>query len=223
MKDKHVGPNPSRESRERLLGVAVALRLIPVLAPFLALGCAVARGTPAAPLLEFRIDLGAKTQFFEGEPIYAVLELRNSGHDTVSINPFGTAANWFRWSLHRLDGTPVPGGGQAWIDYVCGRAPCRLDDKPLAPGAVLYQPLVVQASWGERGPLSSGFHLDHLAPNGYRLEASFRFTDSPAAWVTAPSVSFRVRPRVPQEGRRLRRGRPLGCHWRSRLDTRESR
>jgi len=195
-----LGPNASREVRERLLGVAAALGLIPALAPFLALGCAIARGTPAAPVLEFRIDLGAKTQFFEGEPIYAVLELRNSGHDTVRINPFGTAANWFRWSLRRLDGTPVPGGGLAWIDYIgCLRSPCRLDDKPLAPGAVLYQPLVVQASWGERGPLSSGFHLDHLAPNGYRLEASFRFTDSPAAWVTASSISFRVRPRAPRE------------------------
>ncbi len=59
--------------------------------------------------------------------------------------------------------------------------------------------VAVQASWGERGPLSSGFHLDHLAPNGYRLEASFRFTDSPAAWVTASSISFRVRPRAPRE------------------------
>ena len=100
-----MGPNASREVRDRLLAVA-ALRLIPALAPFLALGCAVARGTTPAPVLEFRIDLGKKTEFFEGEPIYAVLELRNSGADTVRINPFNTSANWFRWSLRRREETP---------------------------------------------------------------------------------------------------------------------
>jgi len=105
------------------------------------------------------------------------------------------------------------------MDYFCRRSPCRLDDRPLAPGTVLYQTIVVQTFWGEQGARSPGFYLGHLAPDGYLLEAAFRFSDSATAWVTAPPVSFRVRPRTSHEDAVYA---AFARHWRSGPWTREN-
>ena len=79
---------------------------VPVFSAFLALGSASAHSAPPAPVLEFRIDLGNRTEFFEGEPIYAVPTARNTSADTVPIIHFGLSEDWLRWSLRRRDRTP---------------------------------------------------------------------------------------------------------------------
>src|SRR5437879_13656230 len=87
----------------------------------LALGCASAHSAPPAPVLELRIDLGNKTEFFEGEPIYAVLTLRNASADTVPITHFGLVEDWLRWSLHRRDGPPISHRRDPYVDSLCPR------------------------------------------------------------------------------------------------------
>ena len=74
--------------------------------------------TPAASPLALRIVL-TKPESFEGEPIYALFELRNVGSDTVRIPPFGVNAGWLAAVLHRADGSVVPGGRSMWVDYAC--------------------------------------------------------------------------------------------------------
>ncbi len=173
----------------------------PAFSALLALGCASAHGAPPAPVLEFRIDLGKKTEFFEGEPIYAVLTLRNASADTAQITHFGLVEDWLQWSLRRSDGAHVPHRPDRRVDWVCGlrTGVCHLPTDPLAPGAARYRPLVLQTSWGEQGPLSDGSYYYHLPAGRYIVEASFRSDDSVAASVAAPPVSFRVRPRTPRE------------------------
>ena len=173
---------------------------VPVFSAFLALGCASAHSAPPAPVLELRSDLGNRTEFVEGEPIYAVLTLRNAGADTVPIIHFGLVEDWLRWSLRRDDGTPVPHRRDPYVDWICPRAavPCPPTDL-LAPGDARYRPVVLQAFWGEPGPLTDGSYYYALPEGGYVLEASFRYNDSGAASVAAPSVSFRVRPRTQRE------------------------
>ena len=166
----------------------------------LALGCASAHSAPPASRLELRIDLGNRTEFFEGEPIYAVLTLRNAGPDTVPIIQFGLVEDWLQWSLRRRAGTPVPHRRDPYVNWICPRpgVPCPPTD-PLAPGAARYRPLVLQTFWGEQGRLTDGSYYYDLPAGEYVLEASFRYNDSVAASVVAPSVSLRVRPRTQRE------------------------
>src|SRR5713226_6220568 len=177
------------------------MRWGPVFSAIFALACASAHGAPAAAGLEFRIDLGNKMEFFDGQPIYAVLTLRNASTDTVRMIQFGLVEDWLQWSLRRSDGTPVPHLPDVRVDWVCAARPgiCRVPTDPLTPGAARHRPLVLQAWWGEEGPLSNGSYYYHLPAGRYTLEASFRFNDSPAASVAALSVSLRIRPRTPRE------------------------
>jgi hypothetical protein len=54
------------------------MRWGPVFSAIFAPACASAHCAPAAAVLEFRIDLGNTMEFFEGQPIYAVLTLLNA-------------------------------------------------------------------------------------------------------------------------------------------------
>src|SRR5256886_5014077 len=65
--------------------------------------------------------------------------------------------------------------------------------------AARYRPLVLQTFWGEQGRLTDGSYYYDLPAGEYVLEASFRYNDSVAASVVAPSVSLRVRPRTQRE------------------------
>jgi len=171
-----------------------------VYSALLLLACTRAHGGSPAQALEFRIDLAKKTKFFEGEPIYAVLTLRNASADTVRITHFGLVEDWLSWSVRRSDGTRVQHRADAHVDWTCARpGACRLPTDPLAPGAARYRPLILQTSWGEEGALSGSSYYYHLPAGGYVLEASFRVSDSAAASVVAPPVSFRVRPRTQGE------------------------
>lgn len=112
----------------------------------LLLACARGGGspTPAASPLTLKIVF-AKPEFFEGEPIYALFELRNAGSDTVRIPPFGVNARWLAAVLHRADGSVVPGGRGMWVEYACVKT-CNGD--PLAPAGARYEALIVQELWG---------------------------------------------------------------------------
>ncbi len=173
----------------------------PAFGALVALGCASAHGGPPAPVLEFRIDLGKRTEFFEGEPIYAVLTVRNASADTIQITHSGLIEPWLQWSLRRSDGTHVPHRPDVHVDWECAARSgvCRIPTDPLAPGAARYRPVVLQRFWGDEGPLYHGSFSYDLPAGGYVLDASFRSDDSVAASVAALPVSFRVRPRTQRE------------------------
>jgi hypothetical protein len=104
------------------------------------------------------MNLGKKTEFFEGEPIYAVLTLRNASADKVQITHFGLVEHWLQWSLRRSGGTHVPHLPDVHIDWACAARPgvYRLPTDPWPPGAARYRPVVLQTYWGEEGPLYHG-------------------------------------------------------------------
>src|SRR5437773_2002317 len=107
--------------------------------------------TPAGSPLTLKIVL-TKPEFFEGEPIYGLFELRNVSSDTVRLPPLGFNSGWLSGVVHRADGSVVPGGRSAWIDYVCFKT---CNDDPVAPGGARSSPFIAQEFWGEPGPLSS--------------------------------------------------------------------
>jgi hypothetical protein len=164
----------------------------------LLLACARPGGspTPAASPLTLKIVL-TKPESFEGEPIYALFELRNVSSDTVRIPPFGFNSSWLVGVLHRADGSVVPGGRSAWIDYMCHQS---CNDDPVAPGGARYFPFIAQEFWGEPGPFSYTTLYRNLETGAYALDGSFRL-DGPAGStpVVASPVVFRVRSRRPAE------------------------
>jgi hypothetical protein len=135
-----------------------------------------------------------KPEFFEGEPIYALFELRNVGSDTARIPSFGVNVGSLAGVLHRADGSVVPGGRNLIVDSWCGRT-CNGD--PLAPGGARYEPLLVQELWGQRGPLPYGAMYRRVDTGAYAFDASFRL-DRGGPVVASPVV-FRIRPRRSQE------------------------
>jgi hypothetical protein len=163
----------------------------------LLLACASAGGrTPAAPPLTLKIVLN-KPEFFEGEPIYALFELRNVSSGTVRIPPLGLNSGWLAGVLHRADGSAVRVGLSMHVDYIC-RETCN--DDPVGPGGARYVPFIVQERWGEEGPLSYRMSYLKLETGAYVLDGSFRL-DGPAGStpVVASPVVLRVRPRRPAE------------------------
>ncbi len=171
-------------------------RTLLVLATLL-LACTSARGqTHPAPPLKVQIVLD-KTEFFEGEPIFAMFELHNVSSDTVRIPRFALSAGWLAGVLRRADGSVVPDRG--WLDdYVCPRTSCNEDD--VAPGRARYSPFVVQEFWGEEGPLSQPARYNDLKTGDYALAGSFELDGPPGSTrVVASPVVFRIRPRRPAE------------------------
>jgi len=56
--------------------------------------------------LSLTTDVG-KAEFFEGEPIFILVQLRNLGHDTAWVGDFGFVSTAGEVSVRRRDGKPV--------------------------------------------------------------------------------------------------------------------
>lgn len=152
---------------------------------------------PLFPALDLTLgsELGAKQDFFEGEPIYVAFSLSNHGTDTIWTNLFSFSA-WF------LDGEVTDSAGTAlskWgliVDYLF---PPGYRGEPLAPGKRLYQVQLIQDRWGlYRAGMVDPYFGHYLPPGRYTLRMYFPF-DVPSRRVSrvihADAVSFRVRPR----------------------------
>src|SRR6266571_3271540 len=168
-----------------------------VLLATLLLACASAGGqTPNALPIKLKIVLD-KTEFFEGEPVYALVELRNVSSDTVRVPPFSLNSGWLVGVLHRADGSVVPGGRNAYVYYRCHQT---CNDDPVSPGGARYLPFIVQELWGQPGPFSYVRLYRKLDTGAYTLDGSFRL-DGPAGStpLVASPVAFRIHPRRPAE------------------------
>ena len=131
------------------------------------------RGLPAVhdglgAQLELTVHLG-KREFFDGEPIYAVLALTNKGKDTAWINMFVLTPGELDVSVRRLDGEPLS-HARFWLNMLSAG---DWRGSPLAPGETEYTETVLQTSWGKLREGDWALYRFDLAPASYTIVATF--------------------------------------------------
>jgi len=140
-----------------------------------------------------------KTEFFEGEPIYLLVRLRNVGHDTAWVTFFGLGTQTVTLSVTRGNGNPVPVGALS-IDYILRPT---WHGEPLAPGASVVNTQVLQDFAGDGSDIRTHLFAHHLSPDQYEVRVEFpAHAGVPGATpllVTAAPVSFRIRKRTAVE------------------------
>ena len=131
-------------------------------------------GEPEPLGLELRSHLDGAV-FYEGEPIYATLELGNVASDTAYIPPWYLGDDWLVATLTRRDGQPVP--KLSWfVDFIF---PPGYRGDPFAPGEELFATTALQSFWGESSMLDDPLLLRHLPVGEYVLGASLRADVNP--------------------------------------------
>lgn len=153
-------------------------------------------GVPAHGQMELRIQLG-KAEFFEGEPVYAVLTLTNQGSDTAWISEFDLAARDLRLKLTGPTGIPVPSSNFT-VDYM---PTPNWRGVPLPPGQSAYEAVVLQLLFGNQVDWRRNLYEHWLPVGNYQITATFRVTGHlPAATdqtvIEGVPVEFAIRPRV---------------------------
>jgi hypothetical protein len=151
----------------------------------------------AAQRVVLTVDLG-KATFFEDEPIYGVMELKNLGSDTLWVEPFGLPYLNLVVHLSR-NGARVPEFVFV-VDYVSAPG---WRGVPIAPDKSLYETCVLQDRWGTREATSPDVFIGYLAVGSYELTARFasslRSTPHRTLRVETGVVRFDVRPRSSAE------------------------
>jgi len=133
--------------------------------------------------LTLTADIG-KSVYFEDEPIFLLVRLKNVGSDTAWVLGFGAASHVVEMSVLR-NGEEVPVGG-VWVNYVCQRRDrCG---EALAPGSSKLSAGIVQGRAGDERDLKRSLFPHHLGPGEYELRVS-------AFGLEAGPVTFRVRER----------------------------
>lgn len=189
----------SETSRERLTGMSHGR----VIAMLLLVGAC--HSAPAAPPpvpyvpVELRVTLD-RSAYAEGDPVYALVELRNVGTDTVCVPSMSLDQDWLKMDLSR-DGVRIAGGKMLWVDefYSPGYV-----GEPLPPGGAHYEPILLSERWSDGDRVSQALFLGRLPPGLYALVAQFnpRIHWWPGATVTSMPVAFIVRSRDSAENAR---------------------
>jgi hypothetical protein len=151
----------------------------------------------AAQQVTLTVDLG-KATFFEDEPIYALIEMKNLESDTLWVELFGLAYRSLTAHLSR-NGSPVP--EFVFIaDYYPGT---DWRGVPFAPGKSFYDASVLQDRWGTSDAPTRDVFIGHLAVGSYEIAARFvsRLYSNPHETLRteAEVVRFDVRARAPAE------------------------
>jgi hypothetical protein len=134
--------------------------------------------------------------YFEGQPVYFVVRLENSGLDTAWTSKPSFARGTLHGSL-RVDGRDVPEFGLS-VSYIVAPG---TRGTALAPRESTYEALVLNTRWGYPGPLSETLYLKTLPPGAYVLAVTF----DAEPWVASgplrlrTETRFRVRERTASE------------------------
>jgi hypothetical protein len=174
-------------------------------------GTAPAKG--AGQQLEVRLTLES-THYVRGEPIYAVVELVNSGLTPVDVpREFDAGSGFLRLHLVAADGRDLREHGMRADLFVGG--PSWGDT--LQAGESQFLVTVVQYHWADpRGDnrLEPLTQLADLAPGSYTLRADYRWRDPRLMWLrytgessaevpvvraSSTAVQFSIRPRSPSD------------------------
>ena len=163
---------------------------------------------PLFPTLDLSLasQLGAKQDFFEGEPVYVAFSLSNHGSDTIWTRPFSFVIEWYvDGELTDSVGKPLyKFGGIASYFF-----PPSYRGEPLAPGRRRYQVWMVQDRWGlYRTDMVNTYGGHYLPPGRYTLRMHFPF-DLPQRRVPrilyADPITFRVHARTATEEQSFQR------------------
>ena len=118
----------------------------------------------------FRVSVqAAKTEFFEGEPVYLLLRVTNTGADTAWVSPPDLASRELIILTTRSDGSAVP-ELRTWLDYYY---PLNWKGVPLPPGGTWHQTAVLQDYFGDDGADVTPIYNRHLRPGTYRVVARY--------------------------------------------------
>jgi hypothetical protein len=184
----------------------------------LCVACASAGGrSPTAAHLEYIVLLG-KSEFYEGEPIYAVFVLRNAGPDTafVPICHASQAHGFVRVSDRDGRDVPIQFGLQS--DIWCSFRP-RERGRALPPGRALYWPTLAYGYETDRRDREERFRIPVLAAGGYVVRSTWHQSERQGRrWrvridLTAPDITVSVRPRTPAEDSLYRDLRVVGARY----------
>ena len=154
--------------------------------------------TREAHALQQPLSLSAnigKEEFFDDEPIYAVIRLTNTGSDTAWLGRFELMPEELDLTLTRSDGAVVP-RVTVWVDYVTD--PSSRGD-PLAPGGRWFLLLVLQNCYGVEPRPGPRVFDKYLPPGRYILTATFNPHSTSLPVVVMAPVSLTIRPRTPAE------------------------
>ncbi len=110
-----------------------------------------------------------KTTFFEGEPIYFLVQLQNVGTDTAWVYFFNLFSPAVTLSMGRGLGNPTP-VAKPTRNYVV-RPPWR--GVPIPPGASVLNTIVLQDILGDEWDSRSHLFRHHLSPDEYELRVEF--------------------------------------------------
>jgi hypothetical protein len=142
--------------------------------------------------LSLTADVG-KAEFFEDEPIFILVQLRNLGHDTAWVGDFGFVSPAIEVSVRRRDGKLVPIGGliaDTWYG-----AKWRGD--PVARGKSVLSAETLQFRAGNEREYRRSLFPRHLAPAEYEVKVRFHvhwaIAQTQALTLETPSISFRIR------------------------------
>jgi hypothetical protein len=153
----------------------------------------------AAQQLALSASVGREV-FFEGEPIYVVLQLTNAGPDTAWTWFFEITPDGLDLTLQRPDSSVVP-KFVMWIDRIFST---EWRGVPIAAGERQYLLLPLQSSLGESGlPGSAMFNRKIVAGSytlGVRFHASVNRPTTLPDLVATP-LRIEVRARTPDEDR----------------------
>src|SRR3989442_1873663 len=125
-------------------------------------------GCGSAQQLVLSADV-SQTEFFEDEPIYLLLRLRNVGADTARTYFFGFSSPAVTLSVrlgdgHRFEVTkPI-------LDH---RTESSWRGEPVPPGASVLQTMVLQDIMGDEWDLRTHLFAHRLAPDQYALRLEF--------------------------------------------------
>ena len=153
----------------------------------------------AAQKLTLSASVG-KEVFFEGEPIYTLLQLSNAGPDTAWTWFFEITPDGLDLTLQRPDGSVVP-ELHVWIDRYFPR---DWRGVPIAPGERQYLVLPLQSTLGQSGLPGSAMYNRTIVAGSYTLAVRFhaavnRPTTLPDLFTTP--LRIEVRARTPDEDR----------------------
>jgi hypothetical protein len=134
-----------------------------------------------------------KGEFFEGEPIYVVVEVSNAGRDTIWVPIPSLTSRWMKATLRRVDGSVV--AERMWNVTVI--VPPGWRGEELAPGAAYYQTIILQDVWGTPRGDPSELFIGNLATGEYtfRVDFNLSFRGEAAPVLHSREARFAIRQR----------------------------
>jgi len=164
---------------------------------------AAAPSSGIAQELVLTADVG-KTTFFEGEPIYFLVQLQNVGTDTAWVYFFNLFSPAVTLSVSRGFGNPTP-VAKPTRTYAM-RQPWR--GVPIPPGERVLNTIVLEDIIGDDRDTRSHLFRHHVSPGDYQVRVEF---DAHAAvagaaplTVKAAPIAFQVRAPTPAEDNEVR-------------------